>query len=57
MDEATAREILDRLARLETKLDKVIEFTSTVQSVAAPFLNGPRAKMLSVLARSKGGGS
>lgn len=57
MDDTTAREILDRLARLETKLDKVIQFTDVVQQVAAPFLTGPRAKLISVLARSKGGGS
>jgi hypothetical protein len=57
MDDATAKEIIDRLVRLETKLDKVLEFTDMVQSIATPFLNGGRGKLLSVLARPKGGGS
>lgn len=55
MDERQAREILDRLARVETKLDTVITFTTTLERVFGAWLSGGRGKLLTALARAKGG--
>lgn len=55
MDKET--EILQRLDRVEAKLDQVLAFTATLQSLAGVWMTGGRGKMLSALVRMKGGDS
>lgn len=57
MDETAEREILERLDRLEHKLDAVVTFTGTLQQLATAWLSGGRGKLLTTLARVKGGGA
>lgn len=57
MDEATAKEILDRLERLETKVNTVVTFTERLQALLLAWTSGGRGKLMATLARVKGGGS
>jgi hypothetical protein len=55
MDEATATEILERLERLETKVDTVVTFTGTLKNLVGAWMSGGRGKLLTTLAKVKGG--
>lgn len=55
MDEKTAAEIIERLQRLETKVDTVIAFTGSLQNLVGVWMSGGRGKMLATLARMRGG--
>lgn len=55
MDEEKAREILERLARLESKVDTMLTFTETLQNLARVWMSGGKGKMLATLAKMRGG--
>lgn len=50
-------EIMDRLALIEEKLDRLLGFAAAVEATAAPFLKGRSAKYLALFAKSGPGGS
>lgn len=50
------REILERLDRVEQKLDAVVTFTGSLQQLLTAWLSGGRGKLLTTLARVKTGG-
>lgn len=57
MDEETAKEILARLERIESKVDTVVVFIAGLQQLADVWMSGGRGKMFAALARMKGGGT
>ena len=57
MDETTVREVLDRLERLETKVDRVLTFTGTLSGLLAAWTSGGRGKLLATLAKVRGDGT
>ena len=55
MDDEKANAILERLDRLESKMDTMLTFTETLQGLARAWMSGGRGKMLATLARIRGG--
>lgn len=55
MDDATAKELLERLERLEIKVDAILSFTEFSQVLVRQWTTGSRGKIVSTLARMKSG--
>lgn len=55
MDDDKAREILERLARIESKVDTMLTFTETLQNLARVWMSGGKGKMIAALARMRSG--
>ena len=55
MDEATAKELVTTLQRLESKVDRVVTFVETVEGMARTWTSGGKGKMLAALARMRSG--
>lgn len=49
------REVLDRLDRIERKLGEVHTFTGTLQQLLSAWMTGGRGRLLTALAKAKGG--
>jgi len=55
VDEATAKELVTTLQRLESKVDRVVTFVETVEGMARTWTSGGKGKMLAALARMRSG--
>lgn len=56
MDDATTRDLIERMERLEAKVDKVIAFTGALQGLLNAWMSGGKGKALATLMRLRGGG-
>lgn len=56
MDDATTRDLIERMERLEAKMDKVLTFTGVLQGLLTAWMSGGKGKALATLVRLRGGG-
>lgn len=55
MDECRCKEVADRLSTVEAKLDQVVTFTATLERLFGAWMAGGRGKLLTALAKTRGG--